>query len=427
MRTFIIILLLAATALGGGWFWQQSQDTVEFRTTDVHQGTLLIAVSATGTIEPEELIDVGAQVVGRISEFGQGSGGSIDFGSRVKQGTVLAKIDDSLYQTSVAQAEANLKVAQAELERARARLKQAERDWERAQQLGNAIPESERDQALAAFEVAQADLQVSQARVEQTQAALKQAQVNLGYTTIRSPIDGVVIDRRVDVGQTVVSGLNAPSLFLLAKDMSKMRVRASVNEADIGSIHLGQKATFTVDAYPERTFDGVVTQVRLNAAIVQNVVTYSVIVTADNESGKLLPYMTANIQFEVARREDALLVPNQALRWLPAPDQVVPGDRPLLEKLEAADEEFSFSAGASEKSSAATRDYLWVDTGGVAQAVLVETGLSDGVMTELVGDVLPAGSEVIIGEIRRQDRRGFGNNFVPKRKNRFNQDDTPAD
>src|SRR5262249_12654673 len=155
--------------------------------------------------------------------------------------------------------------------------------------------------------------------LSRSEAMLREAQVNLGYTQIRSPVDGVIVDRRVNVGQTVVAGLNAPSLFLIAKDLTKLQVWASVNEADIGNIHAGQSVRFTVDAYPKETFVGQVAQIRLNASMTQNVVTYTVVISTDNSQGKLLPYMTANLQFEVDRRHDVLLVPNAALRWKPQP------------------------------------------------------------------------------------------------------------
>ena len=177
--------------------------------------------------------------------------------------------------------------------------------------------EADYEKAEAENEVAEAEVAMAEAKVEQSKIAKKQAENNLKYTVISAPIDGVVIDRRVNIGQTVVAGMNAPSLFLLAKDLRQMLVWAAVNEADIGEIHNGQAVTFSVDAYPSRTFSGTVSQIRLNASLQQNVVTYGVIVDVDNTDGTLLPYMTAKLQFEVARRKDAVLVPNQALRWQP--------------------------------------------------------------------------------------------------------------
>jgi HlyD family secretion protein len=213
------------------------------------------------------------------------------------------------------------------MEQYKANYGKAKRDWERAQRLGpsDALARSSYDSYQSAFEVATANLQVGQASIKVAQASIVQAeadldraQQNLGYCTIVSPVDGVIIDRRVNIGQTVVASLSAPSLFLIAKDLRRVQIWVSVNEADIGQIHVGQPVAFTVDAFPEQKFKGQVGKVRLNAGMTQNVVTYTVEVTTDNSDGKLLPYLTANVKFETARAEDALLVPNAALRWAPA-------------------------------------------------------------------------------------------------------------
>src|SRR5206468_9275364 len=213
----------------------------------------------------------------------------------------------------LAQAKAGEQRARADLLQMKAKVTQTERDWNRAQQLGpghgNAISATDYDTAKAVYETAKSALGVGEAAILQAQtdvtraaAALKQAQTNFGYTTIRSPVKGVIIDRRVNVGQTVVASLNAPSLFLIAKDLTRLQIWTSVNEADIGQIRQGQPAHFTVDAYPHETFAGVVSQIRLNATMTQNVVTYTVVVDTDNAHGKLLPYLTANVRFEVNRR-----------------------------------------------------------------------------------------------------------------------------
>ena len=212
----------------------------------------------------------------------------------------------------------------------KAKLFQAEADWQRAQQLGpsEALSQSDFDAARAAYDVARANLKVGQAAVlqakeavSQSEAVLKKARQNLDYCTIRSPVKGVIIDRRVNIGQTVVASLSAPSLFLIARDLKKMQVWASVNEADIGSIRAGQPVTFTVDALPGKTFRGEVGKIRLNATMTQNVVTYTVEVNTDNSDGQLIPYLTANLKFMVSERKNVLLVPNAALRWIPQPDR----------------------------------------------------------------------------------------------------------
>ncbi len=312
-----------------------------YRTAPVKRGELLATISATGTVEPEEVIDVGAQVAGQISSFGRDKTGKpIDYGSVVEAEMVLAQIDDSLYAADVAMANAQLQQAQAGVKRAEADLGQlkakhyqAERDWERAQKLGpsDALSEASYDAYRSAYEMAKANLAVGEAAIQQArktaahaEATLQRTQRNLGYCTIKSPVNGVIIDRRVNIGQTVVASLNAPSLFLIAKDLKRMQVWVSVNEADIGAIHPGQPVRFTVDAYPGEVFHGEVGKIRLNASMTQNVVTYTVEVITDNSSGRLLPYLTANVQFEIGRRTNVLLVPNAALRWSPLPDEVVP-------------------------------------------------------------------------------------------------------
>ncbi len=336
MKLVLTALLVLVLAAGGGlgvWYWQsQHGPRNTFRTAAVERGDLLATISATGTTEPEEVIDVGAQVAGRIEKFGRDPNDSrkaIDYGTEVEEGTVLAQLDDSLYRAKVEQCKANLARAEADLKQLEAKHVQAEHDWQRARALlaRGAGTQADYDLALATYDSARAAVGVGKATIEQMKAALAEAETNLGYTTIRSPVKGVIVDRRVNVGQTVVASLNAPSLFLIAKDLKRMQVWASVNEADVGNIRRGQPVRFTVDAYPGEVFTGEVAQVRLNASMTNNVVTYTVVVSTDNSSGKLLPYLTANMQFEVSRRNNVLLVPNAALRWRPKPQQVAPDAR----------------------------------------------------------------------------------------------------
>ena len=300
-RILIGIILLAVLAGGAAvWYLQRNYgQTVAYRTAPVKRGDLLVSISATGTVEPEEVIDVGAQIAGQILSFGKDAAGkTVDYGSVVEAGTVLAQIDDSLYAADAAQAEAQVQAgrasvqrAEADLEQLQAKLYQAERDWERAQKLGpsEALAEASYDAYQSAYETAKANVAVGQAAIlqaraglAQAEAVLRRAQRNLGYCTINSPVKGVIIDRRVNIGQTVVASLNAPSLFLIAKDLRRMQVWVAVNEADIGKIHPGQPVTFTVDAFPGETFRGEVGKVRLNASMTQNVVTYTVEVVTDN-------------------------------------------------------------------------------------------------------------------------------------------------
>jgi HlyD family secretion protein len=398
-----------------------------YRTAPVKRGDLLISISATGTVEPEEVIDVGAQIAGQIMSFGKDAGGrSVDYGSVVEAGTVLAKIDDSLYAADAAQAEAQVQSGRAALQRAesdlgqlRAKLQQAERDWRRAQKLGpsEALAEASFDAYKSAYESAAANLAVGQAAILQAKAGLAQAEAlrrraqrNLSYCTITSPVKGVIIDRRVNIGQTVVASLNAPSLFLIAKDLKRMQVWVAVNEADIGKIQPGQPVTFTVDAFPGETFRGEVGKVRLNASMTQNVVTYTVEIVTDNSNGRLLPYLTANV----------FLVPNAALRWKPAPDQVAPEFREALsrsgEGKEKAKEGRRPVAGeAAASGELSVRAELWRLEGETVRPLSVRVGLSDGTQTEVAGEQLADGLMVVTGGMQQQAgaKADTSNPFAP--------------
>jgi HlyD family secretion protein len=269
------------------------------------QGDLAAGVSATGTIEPQEVIDVGAQVDGRIVSFGNdssGKGKTIDYNSKVEKGDVLAKIDDAVYVSRLNEARARLQVAQAKQALAEAKLLQTAADYQRAQTMvkSAAISQAELEAAKSAEQTAKAGMDVAAAEVAVQKAVVVQAEIELDHTTIRSPARGTIIDRRVNVWQTVLSRTDRadlPSLFLIAADLKKLEIWVSVNEADIARIHEGQAAQFTIVAYPSKVFEGRVRQVRLNAQMTQNVVTYTVVVTVDNADEKLLPYMTANVRF----------------------------------------------------------------------------------------------------------------------------------
>src|SRR5262245_7274159 len=379
MRSILTLGVVAAVLAGGGYWYSQrvSVRLSQFKTAPIHRGELQVTISATGTVEPEEVVDVGAQVAGMIKSLGpdpQDSTRTVDYGSTVEQGTVLARVDDALYvsdvdqaNASVEQAKANQQRAEADLQQLRAKLRQAERDWQRAQVMRRSpgtITEADYDMYQANFETAQSllavgDASVNQAKksVQMSEAGLAKAQKNLGYCTIQSPVKGVIIDRRVNVGQTVVSSLNAPSLFLIAKDLKRMQVWVSVNEADIGQIRPGLPVRFTVDADPKEVFRGSVNKVRLNATMTQNVVTYTVEVGTDNSSGKLLPYLTANVQFEVGQRQNVLLVPNTALRWRPQSQQIAPDARAALAESGSRRKDKAPAADAPEQGT------VWVQDG----------------------------------------------------------------
>jgi HlyD family secretion protein len=403
------VVLVAVLGLGAGAFiYLKSPGAKEernvFKTASVERGDISVTITATGTVEPEEVVDVGAQVAGQIVAFGKDSSGkTVDYGSLVEEGTVLARIDDSLYSAEAAQAEAqllaakaNLQRAEADLEQLKAKLQQAERDWKRAQKLGpsDALSQASYDAYQSAYEVALANLAVGKAAVAQAragvaqaEATLRRAQRNLGYCIIRSPVKGVVIDRRVNIGQTVVASLNAPSLFLIAKDLRRMQVWVAVNEADIGKIKPGQPVTFTVDAFPGEIFRGEVGKIRLNASMTQNVVTYTVEVVTDNSDGRLLPYLSANVRFQVDERKGVLLVPNAALRWRPKGS--ASNEEPRSGK---PGEKLSKAGGKSE-------GVVWtLDEAGRPRPIKVKVGLTDGIHTEIEGEGIREGLPVIVGQ-----------------------------
>jgi HlyD family secretion protein len=438
----IILLVLVFIIASASWYLLQANgQPVAYSTAEVKRGDLVVSIAATGTVEPEEVVDVGAQVAGQILSFGKDKNGkTIDYGSTVEQGTVLAQIDDSLYAADALEAAAQLKQAkagilrsQADLGQMKAKLYQAQNDWERAQKLGpsEALAASSYDAYRSAYETAKANVAVAEAAIEQAQATAAQAQAvlqraqrNLGYCTIRSPVNGVIIDRRVNIGQTVVSSLNAPSLFLIAKDLKRMQVWVSVNEADIGNIHPGQPVDFTVDAYPDQIFRGEVGKIRLNATMTQNVVTYTVEIITDNSDGKLLPYLTANVNFELNRRANVLLVPIAALRWTPQPDQIVPEFRtPELGSAggngNAEEDQPSAPNSAPGTTSNHRWGVVWIPQADQVRPVKVQVGLSDGTQTEIDGGALREGAQVVIAEKQQAARdTATTNPFTPQLRRR---------
>jgi HlyD family secretion protein len=425
-RLLFLLVLLAAGGAGGYYLYNQTTAPRRspFRTVAVKRGDLVVSISSTGPTQPEEVVDVGAQVQGMILRLGTDptdSKKTIEWNSEVEPGTVLAQIDESLYKAAADKSEANLKQAEANLQQMQAKLYQADRDWQRAQTLRRtrgaaAISDLDYDTAQLTFETGKSNVGVAEASIAVAKAQLNQDMVNLRYCTIKSPVKGVIIDRRVNVGQTVVSSLTAPSLFLIAKDLKRMQIWASVNEADVGQIRVGQKATFTVDAFPDQVFRGVVYQTRLNASMTQNVVTYTVVLNTDNSDGKLNPYMTANVQFEVDRRHNVLMVPNAALRWKPQDNQVAPDVRSQFitesrTKKNAAD---SKGATGNERSS---HGLVWVEDEGYVRPIRVRVGMTDGTNTEIVpenpGDITEE-TRVVSGLAPQNNGGGGGSPFAPQ-------------
>jgi HlyD family secretion protein len=317
----LVALLVLAVVIGGGWWWSAARkaDAPVYRTAKVERGPITATVSSTGTLNPVTSVQVGSQISGQIKEL------YVDFNSPVKKGQLIALIDPETYQYRVRQAEADLEAAQSSAVRAQVALVNAERDLKRTKELvaRNFVSPAELDRAQSAYELAAAELRTARAVAQQRQAQLATARVDLSRTEIRAPVDGVVIKRSVDVGQTVAASLQAPELFVIARDLRDMQVETSIDEADVGRIRTGQRASFTVDAFPGRPYSGEVRSVRKAAQNVQNVVTYIAIISANNERGELLPGMTANVRITTDSRESVLKVPNSALRFRP------PGEGPV--------------------------------------------------------------------------------------------------
>ena len=298
----------------GAWLLRGRRAEARYTTAAADRGDVQETVGATGTLQAVVTVQVGSQVSGTIQQL------KADFNSLVKAGQVIARLDPSTFEARVAQARANLTAARANVERARATVEDTRQKFQRAQELSaqQLLPATDLETARSNFEGAKAGLDAAQAAVAQSSAALKQSDVDLRHTVIEAPIDGVVIARNVDVGQTVAASLQAPTLFVIANDLTQMQVNASIDEADVGRVKAGQEATFRVDAHPERTFRGQVAQVRLQPTSNQNVVTYSTIVNVPNPEQLLMPGMTASVSIIVERREDVVRVPAAALRFRPA-------------------------------------------------------------------------------------------------------------
>jgi HlyD family secretion protein len=316
-KLILIVLVLVAVGVGAGVYtMRNNRPDPTVTAQQLSRGDIVDAVGATGTLEAVETVDVGTQVSGVVQEL------HADFNSIVRKGQVIAKLDPSLIQTQIEQQTANVVRAEADLERLRVNLADAKQKLDRAEQMAarNLIPRTELETAEVNVKSADAQIRSSEAALTQARAQLNNQRVNLGYTTIVAPIDGIVISRNVDQGQTVASSMNAPTLFVIAADLTKMQVVANIDEADVGRMRPGQNVTFRVDAYPNDTFHGAVQQVRLQPAVVQNVVTYSTVISVPNPELKLKPGMTANVNIEIARRSNALRIPNAALRFRPTTD-----------------------------------------------------------------------------------------------------------
>lgn len=316
LRRIGTIAVACVVAIAALWWWQHraAAGDAGYRTTAVEQGDIRVAISATGTLSAISTVTVGSQVSGQVTDV------LADFNDKVAKGQVIARIDPSTYEAQIEQGNAQVASAQAQLRQAQAGLRNAELDYQRKAALGGQqlVAKSDIDLARASRDQAQAQVNSAQAQIRQQAASTQTTRVNLNRTVIRSPVDGVVLTRTIEPGQTVAASLQAPELFTIAEDLSKMKIELAVDESDIGQVREGQAVTFTADAFPNRQFRGTVEQVRLSATTTSNVVTYPVVVTVDNSDGTLLPGLTVNAEIEVSKRSGVLKVANAALRYKPA-------------------------------------------------------------------------------------------------------------
>lgn len=458
-RKKAIVLGIIFPLVAGGVFlfyrsWAGSK-RIPYRTAKIERGPITVTISATGTLNAVITVEVGSQITGMVKEL------YADFNALVKRGQVIARIDPATFEARLQQARADLESAKANVMNQRAVVAKAEAQVANARaalaaskaNLGKAevtvrdarikfesrealfreggISQEERDSAKATYDsalaqldaaeaerqaaeallrsaeaelqVARAQLVAAEATVKQKEAAVRQAQVDLDHTFIRAPVDGIVISRNVDMGQTVAASLQAPTLFVIAQDLTKMQVNTTMDEADIGRIRLGQEATFTVDAYPGQSFHGKVYQIRQAPVIRQNVVTYDVIIRVANPDLKLMPGMTANVKILVAKKENVLKIPNAALRFHPP---MAGGGQP--------------GGGAAQAAPGGHRtggEQVWVLANGRLQPIPVKLGLSDGTFTEVVEGALHEGQEVVIGLGNRNgSSRSRGAPFAPPRR-----------
>jgi HlyD family secretion protein len=367
----IIGAILVAVFILALFVFKGKGNQPEYRTEPVTRGDIQATVTATGTVNAVTTVLVGTQVSGTIKNL------YVDFNSRVKRGQIIAQIDPSTFESQVQQAQANLLAAQANLDKSNTSLVDSKRTFDRNKELfaKNLIPRSDLDTSETNYESAKAQVNSSKAQIEQTKASLDYSKQNLEYTKILSPVDGVVISRNVDVGQTVAASFQTPTLFTIAEDLTKMQIDTNVAESDIGVVSVGQEVEFSVDAYPDTTFKGKVWQIRKAPITVQNVVTYDVVIQVNNRDFKLMPGMTANVSIIITTRHDVLRITNAASR-------------------------FRFSekpAGAAEKKGPS----VWILENNKPKRVGITPGISDGNYTEVVSGDLKEGQQTIVEALRK--------------------------
>jgi HlyD family secretion protein len=413
LKWLIVFGVLAGGMVAAGYMGQQylkAKSAPKFTTATVSTGSIETVVNSTGPVKPVLSVSVGSFVSGPIKEI------VVDFNSVVKKDDLLAVIDERLLQASFDREQAALATQEAELARIEAQLKQAERNEQRGIRLRETNPdyisEQEMDQLMFNRIALGAQKKLAQANIQAAKAGLKNAETNLGYAKIKSPVDGIVIDRKVEPGQTVASAFQIQEMFIIAPDLNTMHVYASVDEADIGQIIEAQKQNrpvkFTVDAYREEVFTGKIFQIRMNATTTQNVVTYPVIVEAPNPGLKLRNLMTASVSFQIDVRDNVTRVPMAAIRFVPPDNLIRPEDKPYLEgkvKKDPKEGEEKLSAERrAEQARARNKRVVWVNEGGKLVAVPITIGLADGQWAELVTGDIKLGQELVTGIEGDDDR-----------------------
>jgi HlyD family secretion protein len=411
MKKYVVIMSVIILIAGiAGYFYYKRTPEIKYKTAPIERGSIVSSVAATGNLSAVTTVQVGTQVSGTIQKI------YVDFNSRVNKGQAIAEIDPSLFNASVEQSQGNYLSAEANLQKAKVALADAERTLKRNKKMlaDGIISQGDFDVTETTVQSLKAAVKAAEGVLGQTRGSLMQSRTNLRYSVIRSPVDGVVISRAVDVGQTVAASFSTPTLFTIAQDLTKMQIEVSVDEADISRILLEQKATFTVDSYPEQTFKGKVIQIRSAPIITQNVVTYVVVVNVDNSDMKLKPGMTANVSIEVAKKDDVLKLPPAALRFKPKTN---------------ADEAKEKGNGASGQKTANTvataggkgapgkgRDksqkvYLLKE--GKPVAVQIKSGIANNNSIELVESELKEGDEVIIEQIGADSKKKAASGSSP--------------
>jgi HlyD family secretion protein len=411
MKKYIIIIIsFVVMAAIGSYFYFNRTPEISYKTAKIERGTIVSTVAATGNLSAVTTVQVGTQVSGTIQKL------YVDYNSRVKKGQAIAEIDPSLFSASVEQSQGNYLSAEANLQKAKIALVDVERTFNRNKQLlsGGIISQGDFDVAETALQTGKAAVKAAEGSLGQARGALMLSKSNLRYSIIRSPVDGVVISRAIDVGQTVAASFSTPTLFTIAQDLTKMQIEVSVDEADISRIQLQQKVSFNVDSYPEQTFRGKVIQIRSAPVINQNVVTYVVVVSVDNSELKLKPGMTANVLIEVAKKDDVLKLPPAALRFKPKTNGDAAKDKAKSDRNGAPAQRpagGSGPGGTAKSGPGRGKDrsqQVFILTDGKPVASPIKTGIANNNSIELIESTLKEGDEVIIEQVGGETKKKAG-------------------